>query len=114
MVDFEDVAGRLVASYRAAMPNHLGEPAWLSLGEELRRRSPLFESLWGRHDVATFVSPVKLLRSPEVGLLRLGMSTLWLSQSGRAKMTVYSPLDDECRAKLERLTELHSHHPVDG
>ena len=50
VVDWEDV-DRVVAEYRAAMAEHLDDPAWKTLVTRLHRASPEFGAVWERHDV---------------------------------------------------------------
>src|SRR5262245_43436701 len=51
IVDWDEVVGRMVAEYRAAMAEHLDEPGWKTLVARLQRVSPEFNELWDRHDV---------------------------------------------------------------
>ena len=51
MLDWDDTAARMVAQYRAAMAEHVGEPAWKGLIARLQRASPEFAEIWARHDV---------------------------------------------------------------
>ena len=100
IVDWSDAAPRTVATFRAAMAEHLTEPHWKALVKQLLAESPDFEELWDRNDVQTPENLTKCFLTPEVGLLRLHYTHLWLSQRGQVRLVCYTPVDDEGRAKL--------------
>jgi transcriptional regulator with XRE-family HTH domain len=102
-VDGETSLPYMVAQYRAALAQHVGEPEWQRLTERLLAESPLFAELWARHDVAGPNSRIKLVDSPLVGLLRLEPANLWLGQDAAIRLVVYTPADDETARRLERL-----------
>jgi len=52
-LDWEDGTRRMVAEYRAAMAEHVAEPAWKCLVSRLSEASPEFGELWERHEVAS-------------------------------------------------------------
>ena len=66
-----------VAQLRAAMADHVAEPAWKSLIRRLKLASPEFTSMWARHEVHGPENRTKLILSPRVGLLRLDLTNLW-------------------------------------
>jgi transcriptional regulator with XRE-family HTH domain len=103
VVDWEDTAARLVAQYRAAMAEHVAEPAWKALVSRLHRASPEFTSMWERHDVRGPENRVKRVLHPTVGLLHLDYTYLWLGQQGATRLVAYTPADRQTRARLERL-----------
>jgi len=51
VLDWEDASARVVAQYRAAMAEHVAEPAWKSLVSRLHRASPEFTAVWERHEI---------------------------------------------------------------
>ncbi len=101
--DAESIKLHMVAGYRAASADHLGEPSWQDLTERLLASSPLFAELWERYDVAAPSAKIKVLDNQRVGLLRVESANLWLSQLGQHRATVYTPADDETEAKLHAL-----------
>jgi transcriptional regulator with XRE-family HTH domain len=101
--DSESIKLHMVAGYRAALADHLGEPIWHDLTDRLLASSPLFAELWERYEVAAPSAKVKLLENDRVGLLRMEATNMWLSQLGQVRATVYSPADDETEAKLHTL-----------
>jgi MmyB-like transcription regulator ligand binding domain/Helix-turn-helix domain len=112
MVDWEDAAPRMVAEYRAAMAEHVSEPAWKCLVSRLSKASPEFARLWERHEVAAPENRTKRWLHPEVGLLRLDYTHLWLGQRLGTRMTTYTPADEETAERLVRLSELDAARPV--
>jgi transcriptional regulator with XRE-family HTH domain len=105
IVDWEDVAGRMVAEFRAAMAEHLDEPAWKTLVARLHRASPEFTTMWERHDVQGVESRTKRAMHPTVGLLRLDYTNLSLGQQVGTRIVAFSPADERTRERLERLYE---------
>jgi transcriptional regulator with XRE-family HTH domain len=105
IVDWDDVAGRMVAEFRAAMAEHLDEPAWKTLVARLHRASPEFTTMWERHDVQGVESRTKRAMHPTVGLLRLDYTNLWLGQQVGTRIVAFSPADERTRKRLEGLYE---------
>jgi len=102
-LDWEEGTRRMVGEYRAAMAEHVAEPAWKCLVSRLTTASPEFAELWERHEVAQPENLTKRYLHPEVGLLRLNYTHLWLGQRLGTRMTTYTPADEQTR---ERLLEL--------
>jgi transcriptional regulator with XRE-family HTH domain len=105
IVDREDVLGRLVAEYRAAMAEHLDEPAWKELVGRLQRASPEFTALWERHDVQGPESRTKRALHPTAGLLSLDYTNLWLGDRHGSRIVAFTPADERTRERLEKLYE---------
>jgi transcriptional regulator with XRE-family HTH domain len=103
MLDWEEGTRRMVAEYRAAMAEHVAEPAWKCLVSRLTKASPEFTELWDRHEVASPENLTKRYLHPEVGLLKLNYTHLWLGQRLGTRMTTYTPADEETDAKLRAL-----------
>src|SRR5262245_59178483 len=102
IVDRADVA-RLVAEYRAAMAEHLDEPAWKTLVARLHRTSPEFTALWARHDVQGIEGRTKRAMHPTAGLLSVDYTNLWLGQRLGTRIVAFTPADDRTRIRLEQL-----------
>jgi hypothetical protein len=103
MLDWEEGTRRMVAEYRSAMAAHVAEPAWKCLVSRLTKLSPEFTELWERHEVASPENLTKRYLHPEVGLLRLNYTHLWLGQRLGTRMTTYTPADDETHERLREL-----------
>ena len=93
----------MVASFRAAMAKHMGEPAWkcfLSRMLERPRSSP-------RSGSGTRSRPLqrmtKRMLAPCVGVVHLETTSLWLAESVGVRLVTYTPLDDDTRRRLELL-----------
>jgi transcriptional regulator with XRE-family HTH domain len=105
IVDRDDVLGRMVAEYRAAMAEHLDEPAWKTLVARLHHASPEFGAVWERHDVQGVESRTKRALHPDAGLLLLDYTNLWVGQQVGIRIIAFTPADDGTRRRLERLHE---------
>jgi len=101
--DWDSAAARMAAQYRAAMAEHVGEPAWTALVARLQSASPEFAEVWKRHDVKDAGSHVKRFVHPTAGLLSLERTYLWLDQRRRTRIVVYTPADKPTSRRLERL-----------
>jgi transcriptional regulator with XRE-family HTH domain len=104
MIDWPDGARRMVAEYRAAMAEHVAEPAWKCLVARLLKASPEFAELWERHEVAAPENLTKRYLHAEVGLLRLNYTHLWLGQRLGTRMVTYTPADEETGERLRELS----------
>jgi transcriptional regulator with XRE-family HTH domain len=105
IVDWEDVVGRLVAEFRAAMAGHLDEAAWKELVARVQRASPEFSALWDRHEVHGIESRTKRARHPSAGLLQLEYTSLWLDTNRETRIVAFTPADERSRVRLEQLHE---------
>jgi hypothetical protein len=102
-IDWDDAVGRMVAEYRAAMAEHLDDPAWKGLVTRLQNASPEFAAFWDRHDVQGVESRTKRALHPTAGLLKLDYTNLWLGQRNGTRIVAFSPADEKTRTKLETL-----------
>jgi transcriptional regulator with XRE-family HTH domain len=105
IVDWDDAVGRLAAEYRAAMAEHLDDPAWKTLVARLHRASGEFTAVWERHDVQGVESRTKRAMHPTAGLLKLDYSNLWVGQQVGVRIVAYTPADERTRERLETLYE---------
>ena len=112
IVEWDDVVSRLVAEYRAAMAEHLDDPAWKTLVSRLHRASPEFTAFWERHDVLGIESRTKLARHPQVGLLRMDYTNLWLEQRHGMRIIVFTPSDEQSWKRIDALYESLQDVPV--
>ncbi|MGC4944482.1 helix-turn-helix transcriptional regulator [Kribbella sp. DT2] len=101
--DADSIKLHMVAGFRAASADHLGEPSWHDLTQRLLAESPEFTDLWNRYDVAAPSNKIKLVDHPRVGLLQVEPVNLWLTRLGQTRATVYTPVDDETEAKFHQL-----------
>lgn len=106
MIDWEDAVNRMVGQYRAAMAEHVAEPAWKCLVKRLHQASPEFTEVWDLHEVSTPENRTKRLLNWQVGLLRLDYTHLWLGPRFETRMITYTPADDDTRDRLSTLHEI--------
>ncbi|NIK61928.1 helix-turn-helix transcriptional regulator [Kribbella shirazensis] len=95
----------MVATFRAASADHLGDALWQDLIQGLLSNSPYFAELWERYDVATPSTRTKMLEVDGYGILRIEPINLWLSQLGPLRATVYTALDEETEDKLRQIVD---------
>ncbi len=92
---------QMVATFRAAFGRHLGEPSWTSLIDRLSAASPEFARMWAAQDVAVPATRVKVFRHAAVGEVSMSVSSFGVSTETR--MSVYTPVDDEARERIDRV-----------
>ena len=105
IVDWDEAVAIMVAEYRAAMAQHLDEPAWKTLVARLHRASSEFTAVWERHDVQAFESRTKRALHPTAGLLTLEYTHLWLGQRLGTRIVALTPADEETSRRLDALHE---------
>lgn len=107
LVDRDETMRLMTAKFRAAMAEHVAEPSWKCLVKRLHDASPEFREIWARHEVVTDQSPrTKAFQNPRVGLLRVKHTSLWLGPGPGARLSSYTPVDEETRERMERLHRL--------
>jgi transcriptional regulator with XRE-family HTH domain len=102
----EETVRLLAAKFRAAMAEHLAEPAWKTLLGRLRTASPEFCEIWERHEVVGAGDKTKRILNSRVGQLNLEHTNLWLGPAAGPRLVSYIPVDDESRRRLELLQTL--------
>ena len=90
----------MVARLRAAYGRHVGDPDWEENIRRLASMSREFAELWARHEVAEVEPRTLTYRHPQAGTLRLAITELDLPGLPDARIVVYTPCDDDTRAKL--------------
>jgi transcriptional regulator with XRE-family HTH domain len=106
MVDWDESVTWMVAEYRAAMAEHLDDPAWTSLIERLHRASPEFTAFWDRHDVRATESRSKRAMHPQLGLLTFDYTNLWLDQRLGIRIVAFTPGDEQTAERIDTLQML--------
>jgi transcriptional regulator with XRE-family HTH domain len=105
LVDRNDVA-YAVARFRGSMADHLGEPGWTRLVDELSAVSPEFVEIWERHDVAQATSRTKRYMHPKLGLIQLLATSLLPAERPGVRLVVSTPTDEESRLAMMRLADM--------
>ncbi|GAA1526748.1 helix-turn-helix transcriptional regulator [Kribbella lupini] len=105
---FEDAQSmklHMVAGYRAASADHLGEPSWQDMTQRLLAESAEFADLWNRYDVAAPSNKVKVVDNPRVGRLAVEPVNMWFNRLGRTRVTIYTAADEDTETKLRILVD---------
>ncbi|WP_353649956.1 helix-turn-helix transcriptional regulator [Nakamurella sp. A5-74] len=87
--DWDQVAGGMVASFRASIGTDVDDPRTLQLVGELSLASEPFRRFWGRHDVRPLSGAAMQLRHPQVGLLDLRREKLAIGDSDGQLLAIY-------------------------
>ncbi|OEV02900.1 XRE family transcriptional regulator [Streptomyces oceani] len=103
LVDLDEARRLMTANLRAAMAEHIAEPAWKSLVRRLRQASPEFREIWDRHEVVQPATKVKRFHHPGVGLMHFTPTELWLGPNAGPRLAVYVPDDAETQERVEEL-----------
>ncbi|WP_329625705.1 helix-turn-helix domain-containing protein [Streptomyces sp. NBC_01255] len=104
--DLPDLLPILAGKLRAAMAEHLAEPAWKALVQRLEGASCEFREIWARHDVVAPGGRTKVIHNARVGVLRFEHTNLWLGPTSGPCLVTYVPVDEKSRAGVERLLAL--------
>ena len=97
---YEDELRYMVARMRVAYAGHVADPEW---EEDIRRLSGLsceFAELWARHEVADAQPRTRTFIHPAVGPLTFIATELHIPVMADARLMVYTPADEQSRAKL--------------
>ncbi|MEU4274002.1 helix-turn-helix domain-containing protein [Streptomyces tanashiensis] len=106
VTDLPEVTRVLAGKLRAAMAEHLAEPAWKELVRRLEEASPEFREIWARREVVAPGGRVKIIRNARVGLLSFEHTNLWLGPNAGTHLVTYVPVDDATQAGVARLLDL--------
>ena len=99
-IEYDSQVRYMVARLRSAYGRHVGDPDW---EEDIRRLSSMsreFADLWARHEVAEAEPRTLTYRHPQAGMLSLVISELDLPDLPEARIVVYTPGDDDTRARM--------------
>lgn len=103
MLDREQGTRRVVGQFRANMADHVAEPSWKCMVNRLQEASPEFATIWRDHDVIAPENLVKRISHPDLGLLKLKYTNMWLAQRLAIRMVSYTPADEATRRALEQI-----------
>ena len=104
LVNWEEVAWRTLAAFRATLGARIGEPWFVQLVEDLKQTSPEFRNWWPDHDVRQPPLGRIAVNHPDAGLLELDSLSLHIDGDPRLWMCVYAPEKDTAN-KIKRLVE---------
>jgi transcriptional regulator with XRE-family HTH domain len=98
--EYDQQVRYLVARFRSAYSRHIGDQDW---EEDIRRLAGLsreFAELWARHEVAESTPRTLTYLHPHAGELRLAVSELEVPAMPETRIIVYTPRDDDTRARM--------------
>ena len=95
-------ARNTLARFRGEHARRYGDPAFVSLINELLRQSPRFRELWRRHEVLDAQIGTKTIEHPELGILTLHHLQSIPTSHPDLRLTQYVPADDATRLALDR------------
>jgi transcriptional regulator with XRE-family HTH domain len=104
LINWEEVAWRTLAAFRATLGDHIGEPWFTQLVEDLKQTSPEFRNWWPSHDVRQPPLGRIALEHPEAGLLELDSISTHIDGDPRLWMCIYAPEKDTAD-KIKQLIE---------
>ncbi|MFH9398758.1 helix-turn-helix transcriptional regulator [Streptomyces sp. NPDC017638] len=96
---------RMVATLRSSYGRHVGEPAWEDYIRGLSAASAWFAELWASCEVVPPGPRVKTFRHTAVGEMRMTSQSLSIDGMPECRIVVYSPEDEDARAKITMLRE---------
>ncbi|MEU6213443.1 hypothetical protein ABZ891_26515 [Streptomyces sp. NPDC047023] len=117
--NWETVAPKVVAQYRAAWSERPEDEGFQAVVAEAKSASEEFARLWEQHDVLPGGRDSKVVEHPLVGTLHLETTQLRLPARPDLAILLYTPLPvAETAAKVERLAspegQRESAYPVAG
>jgi hypothetical protein len=106
LVDWEELARVVLASFRAESAKYVGDPDFDRLIALMMRSSPEFRDWWPRRDVARRLTGMKHVRHPTAGAMAFEHMSLSIDDGSDMRLVVYTPLAEQNSiAKLEKLLE---------
>ena len=91
MLNWENVAQFVVATFRTETAKAGVSARAKALVDDLSRSSPEFRELWGDHDVATHGEGTKIIAHPDFGTITFEYSAFAVDGKPHLSMVVYNP-----------------------
>lgn len=113
LVDWKNFAWRILGAFRYKVGDHVGEPWFVRLVEDLKETSPEFREWWPDHEVLEPPIGRVALNHPGAGLLELDNICFNTEGDPSLRMCVYAPTPQTAE-KIDRLTDSAAtvHHAV--
>lgn len=106
LVDWEELARVVLASFRAESAKYVGDPDFDRLIALMMRSSPEFRDWWPRRDVARRLTGLKHVRHPTAGAMAFEHMSLSIDDGSDMRLVVYTPLAEQNSiAKLQALLD---------
>jgi transcriptional regulator with XRE-family HTH domain len=90
-VQYEEMAGRIVAKLKMDYSQAGGEADFDGLIQELRELSPLFKRLWDRPEITARSEGVHLVRHPRLGVITLEHTSYQVEGAHTLRALIYAP-----------------------
>jgi hypothetical protein len=104
LIDWEDVAQPVLASFRADSARYTGDPDFSRLIATLARTSREFREWWPKHEVLRRLSSRKRIQHPIAGRMLFEHTSFAITDHADMKLIVYTPLEEaDSIAKLAAL-----------
>ncbi|MEJ2802663.1 helix-turn-helix transcriptional regulator [Comamonadaceae bacterium PP-2] len=101
--DWDAALPRMVAYFRAAMGEHVGEPEWEALLARYMAVSAEFRRIWQRYEVLGIENQAKRFIHPVEGELLLQQTNWWSAPRNGDRLVVYTPASDAVAEALARM-----------
>jgi hypothetical protein len=93
-VDWEFHAQGMLARFRAATGQYIGDPWLVKFIEDLKKESEVFNLWWPRHDVQRKSEIYKKLNHPIVGTMVFEFGSFDVSDNSSLKLIVNTPFSE--------------------
>jgi len=94
LVDWDELAPRSLAMFRADSARYAGDPDFERLIGTLTRESAAFRAWWARQDVLPPLAGHKRVRHPVLGALSFEYTSFAVQGDGDLKLVLYTPVED--------------------
>jgi transcriptional regulator with XRE-family HTH domain len=103
--DWEEDLPRMVATFRAALADHMHDAAWARQLQRMLAGSDEFKELWQRYEVRGIENQLKRFHHPRAGVMSLHQTNWWSAPKNGDRLLVYVPTDEQSKAALQILTQ---------
>lgn len=97
---WQQTAHANLLDFRTEHARHPGDPAYVSLVEELTARSPFFATWWAGHEVAVLEPARKRIPHPTLGTLTFLSTQSRLTHAPSLRLRILAPADAHTRAAV--------------
>lgn len=93
LADWDTSMPHLVAAFRAAMADHLDDPAWNADLQRYLSVSAEFRATWQRYEVSNVENQLKRFRRADGSVVALQQMNWWSAPRNGERLLVYVPLE---------------------
>jgi transcriptional regulator with XRE-family HTH domain len=105
LADWDEGMPRMVASFRAAMADHMHDADWEKRLQRMLQISDEFRGIWERYEVRGIENHIKRFRHPNIGVMTLHQTNWWSAPRNGDRLLVYVPVDDASKQSLQKLAD---------